>query len=86
MGKKYPTRPPVDIGEVYTQKCRHCGGSGQEPGLTDLTCRECIGRGRRRWRIEKCDLCNGSGRSSKWFGLTKCNDCGGRGWKMRDVG
>ncbi len=84
--KKYPKRPPVDIGEVYTHGCRHCGGSRQEPGLTDLTCRECMGRGRRKWRIEECKACGGSGRADKLFGLFKCQECQSRGWTMRDIG
>lgn len=86
MPKKYPVRPPVAIGEVYQQQCKHCGGNGQEPGLTDLTCRECMGRGRRKWRIQECEDCGGSGRSAKYFGLTKCPVCQKRGWIMRDIG
>lgn len=86
MEKKYPVKPPVNIGQVFVQKCRHCGGSGQEPGLNDLTCRDCIGRGRRKWRIEECKVCQGSGRSPKLFGLTRCKDCRHRGWTMRDIG
>jgi len=85
VSKRYPVRPPVKIGEVYKENCRHCGGSGQEPGLTDLTCRECIGRGQRRWRIEECDNCQGKGKTG-FFGLTKCKTCQGQGWKKRDVG
>jgi DnaJ-class molecular chaperone len=84
MKRRYPIKPPVSIGEVYEQRCTHCGGNGQEPGLPDLTCRECIGRGRRKWRIEECEACGGSGRKN--FGLTKCKDCRGRGWTERDVG
>ena len=86
MAKKYPVRPPVKIGEVYQHACKHCGGNGQEPGLRDLTCRECMGRGRRRWRIQECSECGGSGRSSTFFGLTKCKICQKRGWTRRDVG
>ncbi len=86
MKKPYPQKPPVPIGEVYEQKCYHCGGNGQEPGLNDLTCRECMGRGRRRWRIEECATCHGKGRSPKFFGLTACQTCRGRGWLERDVG
>lgn len=84
MKKHYPVKPPVSIGEVYEQHCTHCGGNGQEPGLPDLTCRECIGRGRRKWRIEECEVCRGKG--SKHFGLTRCKACRGRGWTERDVG
>lgn len=84
MAKRYPVKPPVAIGGAYEEKCRHCGGSGQEPGLGDLTCRECFGRGRNRWRIEACEVCGGKG--SKHFGLTKCQTCRGRGWIQRDVG
>jgi DnaJ-class molecular chaperone len=84
MKRLYPVKPPVSVGEVYEQRCAHCGGSGQEPGLPDLTCRECIGRGRRKWRIEECETCGGSGRKN--FGLTRCKDCRGRGWTERDVG
>ncbi len=84
MAKHYPVKPPVSIGGIYEQKCAHCGGSGQEPGLSDLTCRECMGRGRRKWRIEECEVCAGTGRKN--FGLTACKDCRGRGWIERDVG
>lgn len=84
MAKRYPVKPPAAIGGVYEQKCSHCGGSGQEPGLDDLTCRECFGRGRRKWRIEECEACGGKG--SHHFGLTKCQACRGRGWTARDVG
>ncbi len=86
MAKKYPNNPPVNIGEVYERRCDHCNGNGQEPGLQDLTCRECIGRGRRKWRIVECKTCKGSGRSSKFFGFTKCDDCDKRGWRMIDIG
>jgi DnaJ-class molecular chaperone len=86
MRRRYPVRPPANIGEIHQAKCRHCGGSGQEPGLTDLTCRVCMGRGRRKWRIEECDACRGSGRSPKTLGLTKCGTCKGKGWQARDVG
>ncbi|MCL4299708.1 MAG: hypothetical protein KJ077_28490 [Anaerolineae bacterium] len=84
MAKRYPIKPPVAIGGAYEQKCSHCGGSGHEPGLGDLTCRECFGRGRRKWRIEECEACRGKG--SHHFGLTKCKACRGRGWTGRDVG
>jgi len=86
MAKKYPVRPPVQMGEVLEQKCHHCGGNGQEPGLRDLTCRECMGRGRRKWRIQECKVCKGSGRSPKYFGITKCNACEKRGWIKQDIG
>ena len=86
MRKKYPARPPADMDEVYEQSCNHCGGDGQEPGLRDLTCRECMGRGRRKWRIRECRTCKGSGRSAKLFGLTKCKACQKRGWIMQDIG
>ncbi len=86
MKKQYPVKPPVKIREIYEHPCHHCKGSGREPGLEDLTCRECIGRGRRRWRIDECHVCKGKGRSPKTFGLTKCKDCQGRGWNARDVG
>jgi len=82
--KRYPVKPPVDIGGVYEQKCAHCKGSGQEPGLSDLTCRECFGRGRLKWRINECRVCGGKG--SKNFGFTRCQECRGRGWTERDVG
>ena len=85
MAKKYPVKPPVAVGEAYAEKCRHCGGSGQEPGLTDLTCRECIGRGRRKWRIEECETCAGRGKKS-FFSLTHCKPCRGRGWLPVDIG
>ena len=84
--KTYPVEPPVAIREIYEHTCGHCHGSGQEPGLADLTCRECIGRGRRRWRINECDLCGGNGRSKKFLGLFKCETCKGRGWIPHDVG
>ena len=83
MSKKYPVEPPVPIRSIYTHTCGHCKGSGQEPGLEDLTCRVCIGRGERRWRIEECKTCNGSGRNRKTLGLTKCKTCKGRGWTPR---
>ena len=86
MTKQYPVKPPVPIREVYEHGCHHCRGSGQEPGLADLTCRECIGRGRRRWRIEECEVCGGNGRAPKTLGLLKCKTCKGRGWTRRDVG
>ena len=85
MSKKYPVKPPVKIGDIYQETCKHCGGTGQEPDLRDLTCRECIGRGRRKWRIVECDDCNGKGKKS-FFSLTKCNTCQGKGWKTKDVG
>jgi DnaJ-class molecular chaperone len=85
MSKRYPVKPPVSIGERYEEKCRHCAGTGQEPGLTDLTCRECIGRGRRRWRVEECKECNGKGKKS-FFSLTHCRTCRGRGWQQIDIG
>jgi DnaJ-class molecular chaperone len=83
MTKRYPVKPPVAIGEAYEQKCNHCGGSGQEPGLGDLTCRECFGRGRRKWRIEECEACGGKG--SHHLGFTRCKACRGRGWMARDL-
>ncbi|RME49245.1 MAG: hypothetical protein D6796_05210 [Caldilineae bacterium] len=86
MPKKYPVPPPAPIGEVYREPCRHCDGSGHEPGLPDLTCRECMGRGRRKWRIETCPVCGGWGRSLKSLGVLKCRACRGRGWQARDVG
>lgn len=86
MRKQYPVKPPVSIGGVYEHSCYHCNGSGQEPDLEDLTCRECIGRGRRRWRIEACEVCRGSGRAPKTLGLLQCKNCEGRGWNSRDVG
>ncbi len=85
MSKKYPVKPPVKIGEAYEENCKHCNGTGQEPGLRDLTCRECIGRGRRKWRVAECDVCDGKGKKS-FFSLTKCKTCQGRGWRKRDVG
>jgi len=86
MKKRYPVTPPVAIREIYERTCDHCRGNGQEPGLEDLTCRECFGRGRRRWRIEECDPCQGSGRARKMLGLLKCKTCQGRGWNAREVG
>ncbi len=86
MAKKYSVKPPVKIGQVYEHRCQHCGGNGQEPGLRDLTCRKCMGRGRRKWRIQECKTCSGSGRSTKYFGLTKCNVCNKRGWIKNDIG
>ncbi len=83
MRKRYRIRPPVPIGKIYEEICSHCGGSGQEPGLSDLTCRECIGRGRRKWRIEECNDCGGRGRKNFIF---DCPACRGRGWQTRDVG
>ena len=85
MSKRYPVKPPANIGEIHRGMCKHCGGTGQEPGLTDLTCRECIGRGRRKWRIVECDECNGKGKKS-FLSLSKCKACQGRGWRKRDVG
>lgn len=85
MSKKYPVAPPAKIGELFTERCHHCGGSGQEPGLSDLTCRECIGRGRRKWRIVECKSCQGKGKKS-FFSLTKCKSCRGAGWQKQDVG
>jgi DnaJ-class molecular chaperone len=83
MKKTYPVKPPAPVGEVYEQKCHHCRGSGQEPGLPDLTCRECMGRGRRKWRLEECPDCRGRGRQNFLF---KCKQCRGRGWLGRDIG
>jgi DnaJ-class molecular chaperone len=83
MKKRYPARPPAPMGEVHEESCRHCGGTGQEPGLSDLTCRECIGRGRRKWRIEECQECGGNGRKSFIF---TCQSCRGKGWLGRDIG
>jgi DnaJ-class molecular chaperone len=83
MRKSYPVKPPVRIGEIYEETCRHCGGTAVEPGLNDLTCRECMGRGRRRWRIEECQECEGKGRKNFIF---SCPRCQGRGWRGRDVG
>ena len=85
MRKEYPVKPPVQIGEIFKEKCGHCGGSGQEPRLTDLTCRECIGRGRRKWRIVECDTCHGKGKPG-FFSFAKCKTCRGKGWNKRDVG
>jgi molecular chaperone DnaJ len=85
MAKKYPVRPPAEIGERYQEKCTHCGGTGQEPGLSDLTCRECIGRGRRKWLVEECPDCHGKGKRS-FFSLSKCSTCRGRGWIRQDLG
>jgi DnaJ-class molecular chaperone len=85
MTKRYPVTPPVKIGDMFQEKCQHCAGTGQEPGLSDLTCRECIGRGRRKWRIIECKTCAGKGKKS-FFSLTKCKSCRGRGWQKQDVG
>jgi DnaJ-class molecular chaperone len=85
MAKKYPVTPPVKIGERFTENCRHCKGSGQEPGLTDLTCRECIGRGRRKWLVVECKECNGKGKKH-FLSLTKCKSCRGKGWRTEDIG
>lgn len=84
MSKKYPVKPPTTMGGVYEQTCSHCKGNGQEPGLGDLTCRECFGRGRRKWRIEECEACSGKGQTH--FSLFKCKACQGRGWTSRDIG
>ncbi len=81
--KRRRVTPPAKVGELFEETCRHCGGSGQEPGMRDLTCRECIGRGRRRWRVEACPDCTGTGR--KRFIFT-CKPCQGQGWRKRDVG
>jgi DnaJ-class molecular chaperone len=86
MAREYPVKPPAAMGEIYQIPCRHCGGSGQEPTLPDLTCRECMGRGRRKWRIEECETCRGRGTSLKTLGLLKCRDCRGQGWQARDIG
>ncbi|MEM7034911.1 MAG: hypothetical protein AAF629_35555 [Chloroflexota bacterium] len=86
MAKKYPVQPPVAIREAYEEGCDHCKGTGQEPTLRDLTCRECFGRGRLRWRIDECDECQGRGRTGKYVKLFKCKSCLGRGWKARDIG
>lgn len=86
MSKTYPEEPPVPIGEVYERPCRHCGGSGQEPDLPDLTCRECMGRGRRKWRLFECPACGGRGYPLKTLGLLKCKKCQGKGWLGRDIG
>ncbi len=85
MSKKYPVKPPADMGEMVEEKCKHCGGNGQEPGLSDLTCRECIGRGRRKWRLAECKTCGGKGKTSL-FSLSKCKACRGKGWIGRDIG
>ena len=85
MAKKYPKKPPVPIGEVLQQLCNHCDATGQEPGLADLTCRECFGRGRRKWRIEECEACRGKGKTG-FLNLGKCSECKGKGWKARDIG
>lgn len=86
MKKSYPVKPPVPIGDVYEQPCRHCNSSGAEPGLDGLTCRECMGRGRRKWRVEECEDCGGRGYPFKTLGLFKCKRCRGRGWLGRDIG
>ncbi len=83
MKKRYPVRPPARIGKLYEEECDHCGSSGQEPDMADLTCRECMGRGRRKWRIEECGDCQGRGRKNFIF---TCQSCRGRGWQARDVG
>ncbi|HRV91535.1 MAG TPA: hypothetical protein P5526_05185 [Anaerolineae bacterium] len=85
MTKKYPVKPPVDIGQIFQAKCRHCQGSGQEPGLPDLTCRECVGRGRRKWRILECEVCGGRGKKN-FLSLRNCQTCRGRGWTELDIG
>lgn len=85
MAKKYRVKPPAAIGKSFEEKCTHCQGTGQEPGLPDLTCRECIGRGRRRWRVEVCSDCDGQGKTSV-FSLFNCKTCQGRGWILIDVG
>lgn len=86
MKKQYPVRPPVAIREIYEESCKHCKETGQEPSLPDLTCRECFGRGRLRWRIDECDDCQGHGRTGKILKLFQCKSCTGKGWTARDVG
>ncbi len=83
--KKYPVRTPVPVGDSFEESCKHCKGSGQEPGLSDLTCRECIGRGRRKWRVDECKACQGQGKTG-FLNWSKCSKCRGRGWLKRDVG
>lgn len=83
MRKRYRKKPPVSVGHTYEERCSHCRGTGQEPSLPDLTCRECIGRGRRRWQIMECKVCGGSGRQKVVF---NCETCRGKGWVRLDVG
>ena len=85
MSKRKSGKAPAKIGEIFEQQCHHCGGNGQEPGLSDLTCRECMGRGRQKWRIITCPECDGKGKKS-FFSLSKCPKCRGNGWTTRDVG
>jgi DnaJ-class molecular chaperone len=85
MAKKNSKKPPVKIGEVYEQQCSHCAGNGQEPGLRDLTCRVCMGRGRQKWRIITCPECQGKGKKG-FLSWGKCRQCQGNGWTTHDVG
>ncbi len=63
------------------ETCRHCNGSGAEPGTKPLRCPDCNGTGEIRRQagffinISTCPRCNGTGEII----TTPCHVCNGRG-------
>lgn len=79
----------VEIEVPRLEPCRHCEGSGAEPGTDIRTCPECEGRGEvhharqtafgRFVNVATCPRCQGEGRVVK----TPCSHCVGRGQERR---
>jgi molecular chaperone DnaJ len=76
-----------DITLEKKNKCKHCEGSGAEPGSKIITCPKCHGQGQikttRRTILGNiasstiCDRCEGSGKVPE----KACNECKGSGFK-----
>jgi len=66
--------------------CKHCQGSGAEPGTDKKTCPDCNGDGFKETRRKTflgtisqkstCNKCGGTGKIPK----EECNKCNGKGW------
>ena len=71
------------------EQCRHCSGSGVEPGSSLTTCDTCRGSGQvqtrsqslfgQMIRIQTCNQCQGRGQIPE----VKCKTCGGNGLEDR---
>ncbi len=82
------TRKEIEIKHVG--QCRHCKGSGAEPGSKSVTCHNCDGDGYtkmvrntlfgRMQTVETCSRCDGKGSTPERY----CSSCNGKGGEVRN--
>lgn len=80
-----------DLKLYKTVACKHCGGSGGEPGAKKEKCSACDGHGQVKkavrsflgtfMQVAVCDQCQGAGETFS----QKCRECGGDGRRKEDV-